>query len=484
MFALQWEYLTGKAFASGWESGRASPEWPPHPDRVFQALVAAWGETGCDPDKAAALRWLETLSPPGLALPDVGVCADHPVFVPTNDIESKQKKYGEPMLELLPSQRHKAERCFPATAVSSPCALVWPDATPDESILAVLSSLCAQVTHVGMARSLVRMWVSNEPPAVTFIPSETVRTIRLRVPYAGRLDKLIAAYAGGGKEWKRPPVARWVGYAKSGSTDVNVPLSVFGDDWVVFCRTDGTRFNLAQAPAVAEALRSTLIKAADCDAVAMKLISGHCPDGKPTEAPHAAFVPLGDVGHEYADGHLLGVAVVLPRSLNYDERDAVMRAVAQAQHGETGEIVLRLGLAGTVTLIAEQRDPPPLALRPETWCKSSTTWASVTPIVLDRLPPRRKKDYESWAVEQIAACCERIGLPRPSAIKVQAVSRFSGAPICKDVAPLPRRTDGGPRWHVHAEITFNGLVRGPLLLGAGRYRGYGICRACSHEERP
>jgi CRISPR-associated protein Csb2 len=483
MLALQWDYLLGKAFASQWESGRSAPEWPPHPDRVFQALVAAWGETGCDPAQAAALRWLEALPPPGLAVPAVGTCADHPVFVPTNDIESQQKKYGEPMLGLLPTQRHKAERHFPATAVSSPCALVWPDAMPDAAALAALRMLCAQVTHVGMATSLVRMWVTDAGPTAMIVPSQNDPEMRLRVPHAGRLDALLAAYANGGKDWRRPPVARWIGYARDETVRARMPQSVFGADWLVFCRTQGTCYDLAQAPVVAETMRATLIKAADGDAVAMTLISGHCADGTRTESPHVAFVPLGDVGHEYADGHLLGVALVLPRALAYDERDAVMRALVKAQNVETSEIVLRLGNAGTVTLVAEQRDPPPRALRPETWCKPAPVWASVTPIVLDRLPPRSKEDYAGWAAEQVSAACARIGLPRPVAVTVQSVSRFSGAPVCRDVAPLPRRTDGGPRWHVHAEIEFGVPVCGPVLLGAGRYRGYGICRPCGQEVR-
>jgi len=34
---------------------------------------------------------------------------------------------------------------------------------------------------------------------------------------------------------------------------------------------------------------------------------------------------------------------------------------------------------------------------------------------------------------------------------------------------------GTPRACVHAEITFDEPVRGPVLIGAGRYFGYGLC---------
>ena len=67
MLVLQWEYLLGSAVASQWND-RQSPEWPPHPDRVFQALVAAWGGTGCQQGGAAALRWLESQPAPGMCV--------------------------------------------------------------------------------------------------------------------------------------------------------------------------------------------------------------------------------------------------------------------------------------------------------------------------------------------------------------------------------------------------------------------------------
>ena len=42
MLALRVEYLTGVCMATKHDdASRASPEWPPHPDRLYSALVAA-----------------------------------------------------------------------------------------------------------------------------------------------------------------------------------------------------------------------------------------------------------------------------------------------------------------------------------------------------------------------------------------------------------------------------------------------------------
>ena len=53
MFSLGVEFLMGRAMMSRWQN-REEAEWPPHPDRVFMALVAAWGESGEDPAGGAA----------------------------------------------------------------------------------------------------------------------------------------------------------------------------------------------------------------------------------------------------------------------------------------------------------------------------------------------------------------------------------------------------------------------------------------------
>jgi CRISPR-associated protein Csb2 len=44
MLALKIELLTGVYRASLPDNSRS--EWPPHPERVFSALVQAWGDGG------------------------------------------------------------------------------------------------------------------------------------------------------------------------------------------------------------------------------------------------------------------------------------------------------------------------------------------------------------------------------------------------------------------------------------------------------
>jgi CRISPR-associated protein Csb2 len=58
---------------------------------------------------------------------------------------------------------------------------------------------------------------------------------------------------------------------------------------------------------------------------------------------------------------------------------------------------------------------------------------------------------------------------------VTQVSAHLGVPPARSFPSL-RRKDGGPRLHTHAILIFDQPICGPLMIGAGRYRGYGVCR--------
>jgi hypothetical protein len=45
------------------------------------------------------------------------------------------------------------------------------------------------------------------------------------------------------------------------------------------------------------------------------------------------------------------------------------------------------------------------------------------------------------------------------------------------------RKDGSERRHTHAILVFDEPVRGPVLIGAGRYRGYGFCRPLERADQ-
>mgnify|MGYP000160611504 CR=1 FL=1 len=493
MFAIAWQYLTGRAVATD-PTDRQKAEWPPHPDRVFQALVAAWGGTGAADPGRLALTWLAAQGMPAIVAKTVTeddvTAGIQPGFapknyVPVNDIEGPRRgEYGDKALALMPAHRERKERYFPATVVGDvTCALIWPNAEPSSDLHAAIAELSRAVTHIGHSSSLVRMWIAASDevlPPVTWMPVSDGRRadIHVRVQDASRVETLSRAYADAvsfcavrpGAPVPMPPRAPWQGYATALAADM--PRGHFDRRLIILRRTGGDRVDLVQTLALATALRDTLNRHATT--AIRPLVSGHTTAGAPSERPHLAIVPLPFVGSEYADGHVLGFALALPCDLSADHEEDLWQALADAADKETSVIRVVAGSSGAIDLQWEDRPAPPQALRAVRWCGPSATWASVTPIVLDRSPPRRHANHDAWATEQIILACTRQGLPVPVEIAILGSSEFTGAPSARVMPPWLRK-DGTRRWHLHARLVFPTTVAGPLLLGAGRYRGYGLC---------
>jgi CRISPR-associated protein Csb2 len=126
------------------------------------------------------------------------------------------------------------------------------------------------------------------------------------------------------------------------------------------------------------------------------------------------------------------------------------------------------------SLELETREKPPHNLNVGAWSGPARRWASVTPVVLDR----HFDGPDKWelAAEAVKDSCTRIGLPRPVEVLLHPVSMFSGVPRSNEFPWISRKKDGGRMHHAHALIVFGERVHGPVLIGAGRFRGYGLCR--------
>lgn len=535
MFALGIDYITGYAAATDpWNRSRA--EWPPHPARVFMALAAAYFETRPnigDPDaqkdweeEAEALRWLERLPPPGITSSAEDRRRMVDVYVPPNDMSGNK-------ITVIPAFRtNKQPRTFPRVRPhQSEVYLTWPEGNPSKSQRAALERLCQKVIRIGHSSSFVRMWVTAEGacPALNLVPAEENdrRTVehRLRVVSAGCLQYLKDQFNGErierfyelaeeiraargkaknelqstfekefGTQWKRsldaPPSLRPAlnltrEYVKNVTARDAAPRTTwFDNNLLVLAKLEGSSLGLESTWQIITALRGAIEKY--CEPTP-EWVSGHQPDGKPSENPHLALLPLGFAGSEYADGHLLGLALAFPRNIPTKERGRTLRNLLYNATGTSADIRLTLGKAGVWTLRLEERPSPPLALQAETWTAApagATTWASVSPVVLDRHPNADpSKDRVAWIAEVsgiVASACERIGLPQPAEIDIDKTSWHKGAPRAKpgpDGYPLMPQRPGGPnRRQVHVWLKFDQPVLGPVLLGAGRYRGYGLCK--------
>ncbi|MEQ1825819.1 MAG: type I-U CRISPR-associated protein Csb2 [Pirellula sp.] len=518
MIAIGIRYLCGWAMATH-PADRNRAEWPPHPDRVFMALAAAHFETDSEAPERNVLEWLEGQEAPHVIASDSMPRAIVTSFVPVNDASMPRLRAGkEPSLDqikgglsVLPEFRSRQPRTFPvAIPHDDTVFLVWPTVNPTPAQREALTSLCGKVTYVGHSASLVQMWVDEGTTDVqAYVPPNGLRrvlqpddrgTLRLRVSGDGRLAALRSRF----ETQQRPTAGLWKGYREFKAHDAEpTRRTVFDSDLIVLRflpHEHGWRLGLESTLQVTAKLREMLLPKDGSSAP--EWLSGKRSDGAKSERTHVALIPLSHIGRAHADGHLLGVAIILPREVPADEQRQSIGTLLFDDDGLPRELPLHLDEVGTWSLQLDDRDSAerPQALRPDTWTDAwretpvlgfgpARRWATVTPIVLDRFPESLEE-----ATDIVALACERVieknaGGPafRPVSIELQNVSAFAGVGHAKrDFPPLPEKFRKSLRFHHHAVITFAEPVRGPLLLGSGRYLGYGLCRPLRDEgdEQP
>lgn len=494
---LEVEYLSGVAFAAV-SAGTDRADWPPQPDRIFSALVATWAARGQLQSETRALEWLEALPVPLLMASEAAQRTSHVSFVPPNDSSAEKQKHA---LHVVPQLRNRQPRRFPAVRPEDPrVRLLWPDAETDNGVLAALESLAADTSYIGHSASLTRCRFER---LFTSPSLEGFKPARRRV-YPGRFEELRAAFAAG----SRPGPGAWV--PASAPQRAEVPQSAFSDRWLFLEPADGNGLPDIRASAlIARIIRDRLVegyrRAGFGDRVP-EVISGHAPDGSPSHVPHLAIVPLAFTGFPHADGHLLALALVPPRDSSLlDDQDflSALRQICKTDDA-LGRRVLHLDLRDRIgnllrVSLSPTFDPPGRSCDPDLYVGldgSARTFATATPIVLDRHPKARGASREHEIAAQIAAACRNIGLPEPKAIETaeggprsevvpDKHSAIEGAPSAEPSGKsppwmkwqLPSFLEG--RELTHAVVQFPVPVTGPVILGAGRYVGLGLCRPIS-----
>jgi CRISPR-associated protein Csb2 len=473
VLAIDLEYLSGRCVAARLED-RDRPEWPPHPARLFAALVAVTKEAGDDPRERAVLEWLERQAPPSITASEAWEREVIWVFVPVNDDHHLQGKVAPPTSWTYPIPRVRQSRTFPSVTPDRPLVqLAWPTAEPDAATRAALSGLLARLAYLGHSSSLVRAALSPRPLPPVWEPGEPGPGGQvLRVPAPGLLARLEEAHEVFVRTGIRPQVAgRPVPYRRVVPDRALPPATCF-DFPLVFRRLQGPRYPILAAERVACTLRDTVM--ARCEPPVPEVLSGHSEDGRPSRRPHAACVALPAVGDRHLDGHLVGVAVVLPRDLPGEERARIEAALGRVER-------LVFGRAGSWAVAPSDATEVVHALQPWRWTGPAQRWATVTPIELDGFPDDR---YGADTAAMVARSCRRIGLPAPTEVVVGPASVVPGVPPVGRFVAWRTARPGPRRPLVHAVVGFPVAVQGPVLLGSGRYRGLGLCRPLRHHQEP
>lgn len=512
MFRIAWQYLSGVA-VGGSLSSASRPNWPVDGDRVFQAMVAGWGGGGRKPSGLDALQWLERhFGCPRYMTshPEREFNRDIPepvsVFVPGN-FGLEVKGGNDPHGSRVALYTRKA-RNFPTVPVGDAVFALEFDADPPDSVIKALQAIAREVSHIGHSTSMVRVWIEDGDSRASglkpWLAASKRGEVTLRLPSEGRFDALEERFQlratssttnDGMERWalglhNRQGV-REEPYAKVLVEETsNTGATHFDARIMTLPVVGGARFDLVSTLEVTKALRAKLHDAAgrlacegadmaDLVRVADQIYCGHF-DGE----THAAFFPLPFVDQHvrHATGGILGVGIALPRCLTEEQRRICTGLVLEAFNGEA---TLKLVFGREGELLLGRHDPlAPTSIKQSlqaaTWVGPSRTWATVTPIVLERhLKGNFANIHERLAAvpRLLALSCEYAGVgAKVVGIVAERFSRFNGAPSMYDMPRCARKCDGERGLQVHAVLEFEREIEGPLLLGNGRFRGYGLCR--------
>jgi CRISPR-associated protein Csb2 len=467
--AITIDLLTGGYDAADLRD-RNSAEWPPHPARLFSALRAGARDDG----DRAALRWLERQPPPLIVAADRVTQVQRRAYVVTN---VRSDKGGSQFHPARTNGLRARSRALPSDPTVE---MLWSGDDGDDYV-AALDAMARRIPYLGRSTGVALVCASasvGDGPAHESLSNRTVYEpceqmdgeLALRVLYPGLLTELETQFEAG-----RPAheCSRFRAYRRRGrpvdaagpAVDADQAMPSAYPDVIIF-RFSGYQPHPQLAVPMTKALRSAVLRSAGDDAP--RVLHGHGVDGR----PHVAFLALPDVGHENADGHLLGLAVAVPE-LAHDERQAVVRAVlglrrptGKDANGADGRVTLRIPAVGSVDLVYEPGLVRPWGAQPDRWRRGSRRWVSATPVVLDRFPRSPQ-----LLVEEIRRCLATVGLPEVVRMEISREPLLSGAArlLPRD---LPDKVRG--RLYQHVAVTFARRVNGPVLVGAGRYLGIGL----------
>lgn len=492
MQALEIEYLTG-VVAAARDEDAGELDWPPQPDRVFSALVASWAARGKRGDERAALEWLECQVPPVILAGTVAARSTPVVYVPPNDFKTSKAapsdlKTSKANLSVIPSRRKRQARRFPAGYLADRVVHhVWPRAEAPQGVCEALDALARDTSYVGHSRSLTRCRFLDIDVDLSLGRSPTRRV------YEGRFAELESAFQRG----RRP--APGDAFVASREPAVQATAeSLLGERWIVLEDAGGLAPDLRSAALIACTLRLTLMKGFTASSLrgaekAPEWLSGHGPGGAPSARPHLAYVPLADIGWTHSQGQLKGFAIVLPRELSGDDEQRLHKSLkTQLVCLEDDDRRLEIHYGGDAPWCLTPTEKPTRAsLKPARWFAplgtvsgangSARLWASATPIVLDRFPKKQGAARDEEIAQTVRRACVNVGLPEPAHVTVSAESAIPGVPPAYSGSKLRQ----WERWQLphalehrmllHAILGFSVDVRGPVVIGAGRYVGLGLC---------
>ncbi|MDE0654422.1 MAG: type I-U CRISPR-associated protein Csb2 [bacterium] len=443
-------------------------EWPPSPARVFAALIAADG-TGarCRITDGSELELLERLDPPVIHADPLPVHDQelHQVLQMRYVVHQQQSPARETHQEYAARRGvavHPGVRVCPKT----PRVRYVYSADLSPATVDAIRRRAARVGYLGTADSPVRVRISTESPEAilgTEFRPDPVGDLSIAVPREGHLQAWDALY----EAWCERGVA--VGRGQYPALRYQVNYRARRDSADAVDRGEVVAWLCLRSPRTGRRAWVSGRRISSVTSLFKKavLVQHQSLFGEPPAVLHghdnrrggyelARFLALPDVGFDHSRGRIHGLALWLP--------PATAETVRRARAAATS--VSRLVGAGIDVGVAPWGgEVRPVALTPRRWMQASERWVTAFPALFERHGPLTLAEVSRW--------CVHAGLPEPVAFRADRHPLIHGA---VDLRPVEvHRPDRPRRPYAHVEVAFAEPVRGPVVIGAGRQRGFGLC---------
>ncbi|PTR09908.1 type I-U CRISPR-associated protein Csb2 (plasmid) [Cereibacter azotoformans] len=451
-----------------------TPDWPPSPGRLFQALVAgaASDGTGCEA-RRAALHWFETLEAPVILAPRTEPGRAYISYVPNNDGDAE----GDPTDPSRIGKRIQAR----LIAEDAPLIYLWSglEAVPD-GVADLAERLCQLGRGIDPAYARA---VELEEEAVAALMADHPGSVHrpagsgpdgLDCPLPGSLASLEArheaflkrlAVQGAGRksriEFSNPPRARFgrVRYDRAAERILFDLRDEKGHFWAIDAAHAGQLVSDWLKDA-AERLGPTLAPLAE------RFVIGRGAGPRDLDRRIRAFAL--PTLRQHGDRNIRRLAVEIPPDCPIRRDDLVWALGGSADFvGKWGQPV-------------QTEDHRML----ERYCQASSRWQSEIPLALPvqrrRLSRGETKAGSERAREEAAARAAVATALRHAGVHAKVAAIGVRKEPYADQGVMAERFAQGTRFDKHslwhAEVEFLEPVEGPLLLGNGRFAGLGLMR--------
>ena len=471
-------------------------DWPPSPARFFQALVAgaAIVDTLADKDKSA-LAWLEKLDPPHIATPLACRGKRFSNYVPNNDLdkELKLKEHGWNIDKAVAVIR-AAKIIHPWLFDSRmPFLYAWEFGEDDVGInhARVVCGIAEQLYQFGRGVDMAWAWGEilevqemekrlADYGGTVYRPMQIASGTELPCPMEGSLKSLIERHNGSRKQGKQvfqPLQPRFSQIAYNSPSRQYLFDLRNKDNDLLFISHQIT--GIASLVANIRDAATARLSQSRPEAEVRRVFIGRRSANEADKALRLQIIPLPSIGHPHADRAIRRVLINIPSNCPIPIND-INWSLAGLDLDIDYKTDKELCKSGSILLPAEDKRMLQHYGIGEK-ANPSRLWRTVTPVALPCSTVRssgRGKGARQRIAEENQAICATVQALRHCGVaaKVQL--------ICVQREPFAvkgmRAEDFShqPRFHAsrmwHVELTLTEAIRGPLVIGDGRYFGLGL----------